>query len=193
MMRHRSHEELDGGQGLIGEAPRDQGRLEAIVVRPAQGERQSLARVDLSPEGGVHGDHWAKGCWKSLPDGRPDPDVQICIMNARVIRLIAGDIANWPPAGDNLFIDLDLGRSNLMPGQRLALGSTILEITAVPHNGCKKFIERYGLAATQFVNSKAGKERRLRGIYAKVIEAGTVSVDDVASKLEPDLSRRSSS
>ena len=183
MVQHRSREELERGLDEIADAPKDRGRLEAIVIRPAKNERKPVNSVELSPEDGVKGDHWAKGCWKSLTDGSPDPDVQICIMNARVIRLLAGDKANWPPAGDQLFIDLDLSRNNLAPGQRLSLGGTVLEITEIPHNGCQKFSERYGLEATRFVNSKLGKENRFRGIYAKVVEAGTVSVGDVITKI----------
>ena len=165
------------------DAPKDRGRLEAIVIRPAHNERKPVNSAELSADNGVKGDHWAKGCWKSLPDGDPHPDVQICIMSARVIRLLAGDKANWPPAGDQLFIDLDLSKANLVPGQRLSLGNTVLEITDVPHLGCQKFIERYGRDATQFVNSKVGKENRFRGVYAKVIEAGTISVGDVVQKI----------
>jgi len=183
VVQHRNREELELGLDDIADAPKDGGRLEAIVIRPTKNERRPVNSVDLSSEQGVTGDHWAKGCWKSLPDGSPDPDVQICIMSARVIRLLAGDKANWPPAGDQLFIDLDLSKANLAPGQRLSLGSTILEITDTPHLGCQKFIERYGRDATQFVNSKIGKENRFRGVYAKVIEAGTVSVGDVTTKL----------
>ena len=61
------------------------------------------------------------------------------------------------------------------PGTRLALGTTILEVTPEPHTGCKKFAERYGTDATKFVNSKEGKRLHLRGIYAKVVEAGADS------------------
>ncbi len=183
MVQHRNREELELGLEDIADAPRDRGRLEAIVIRPKQNERRPVNSVELSPEHGVMGDHWAKGCWKSLSDGSPHPDVQICIMNARVIRLIAGDKANWPPAGDQLFIDLDLSKANLEPGQRLKVGDTVLEITDTPHLGCQKFIERYGRDATQFVNSKIGKENRFRGVYAKVIESGTVSVGDIVTKV----------
>ena len=183
MAYHRSREELDRGVDDIMEAPKDRGRLEAIVIRPENNERRPVNSIELSAKEGVKGDHWAKGCWKSLPDGNPHPDVQICIMNARVIRKIAGDKAHWPPAGDQLFIDLDLSRDNLIPGQRLKLGGATLEITEVPHNGCQKFIERYGLDATQFVNSKFGKEHRFRGVYAKVVEDGAVSVGDLIEKI----------
>jgi serine/threonine protein kinase len=61
-------------------------------------------------------------------DGRPHPDVQTCIMNARVIRAIAGARENWAPAGDNLFLDLDLSPANLPPGTRLRLGEAELVI-----------------------------------------------------------------
>ncbi len=183
MVDHRSREELDLGLEEIGRAPKDKGVLEAIVIRPSTNERRPLERVRISAEAGVEGDSWSKSCWKTLPDGSPDPDVQVCIMSARVIRLLAGDKAHWPPAGDQLFIDLDLSKDNLAPGQRLKLGEAVIEITAEPHNGCKKFAARYGPAATQFVNAREGKERRLRGIYARVVEPGEISVGDTVEKL----------
>ena len=65
-------------------------------------------------------------------------------MNVRVIRLIAQAKERWPLAGDNLFVDLDLSIENLPPGQRLAVGNALIEVTAVPHIGCLKFAERYG-------------------------------------------------
>ena len=184
MPKHRSREELEAGLDEILGAPKDHGRLEAIVVRPRANERVSVESAELSAGQGLEGDHWANGCWMSLPDGSPHPDVQICIMSARAIRQIAGDKADWPPAGDQLFIDMDMSRSNLTVGQRMQLGDTILEITEVPHNGCNKFSERFGIEATRFVNSRIGKENRLRGIYAKVIEPGTVKVGDSFDKIE---------
>jgi MOSC domain-containing protein YiiM len=181
--RHLTCDELNAGLAHIRAAPKDEGTLEAIVARPAHGERRDLDTAEISLEGGVEGDHWAKGCWKSLPDGSPDPDVQICIMNARCIALIAQDRANWPPAGDNLFIDMDLSLENLPPGARLSIGTAVIEITAIPHNGCSSFIARYGRDACVFVNTGEGKLLRLRGIYARVVRDGRVSVGDKVVKL----------
>ncbi len=117
-----------------------------------------------------------------MADGSPHPDAQICIMNARCIALIAQDRGNWAPAGDNLFIDLDLTPTNTPPGTRLANGTAVIEIIDTPHNGCDKFIRRYGRDARLFVNSGEGKRLRLRGIYGRVAQDGRVSVDDAVRK-----------
>jgi MOSC domain-containing protein YiiM len=183
MVKHLSVDELKDGLPGILQSPKDRGVLRAIVIRPETDARVSLQRCELSPEGGVHGDKWAKGCWMSLPDGRPHPDVQVTIMNARTITLIAQAPERWPLAGDNLFADLDLSGENLPAGTRLSVGSALLEITAVPHNGCNKFAARFGLDATRFVNSRDGKRLHLRGIYARIVERGVVAVGDAIAKL----------
>jgi MOSC domain-containing protein YiiM len=183
MARHMALAELENGLPEILRSPKEQGVLRAIVIRPETDARASLAKCELSPEGGVHGDNWAKGCWMSLPDGRPHPDVQVTLMNARAIALIAQEEARWPLAGDNLFVDLDLSDDNLAPGTRLAVGSALLEITEVPHKGCKKFAARFGVDATRFVNSREGLRLHLRGIYARIVERGVVAVGDPVEKL----------
>lgn len=183
MPRHLTLDELKAGLPDIKSSPKDSGTLQGIVIRPAAGERQEVESREISLAGGVHGDHWAQGCWKSTDDGRPHPDVQICMMNARCISLIAQDRSNWAPAGDNLFIDMDLSPENTPPGTRLAVGSAVIEITSEPHNGCDSFIQRYGRDACVFVNTGEGKALRLRGIYGRVVQDGRVSVGDLVKKL----------
>ncbi len=182
-VKHLSLEELQDGLSEILASPKDAGILKAIVIRPETNARVSLQQCELSPEGGVHGDNWAKGCWMSLPDGRPHPDVQVVMMNARAIALIAQDEARWPLASDNMVVDLDLSGENLPPGARLSVGLALLEITAVPHKGCKKFAERFGVDATRFVNSREGLRLNLRGIYARIVERGVITVGDTLVKL----------
>jgi MOSC domain-containing protein YiiM len=78
---------------------------------------------------------------------------------------------------------MDLSAENLPAGTRLAIGSAVLEITPPPHTGCHKFVARFGLDAMKFVNSELGRELRLRGLNAKVIQSGTIRVDDIVKKL----------
>jgi MOSC domain-containing protein YiiM len=184
MTKHRSFAELQQGLPFILAAPQDDGVLRSIVERPSHGERLTPKASEVSLARGVHGDHWEKGCWRTTEDGKPDPDVQICIMSARCIELIAGSIENWPPAGDNLFIDMDLTPANMPPGQRFAIGTALFEITGVPHNGCDQFIARFGRDAVLFVNTGDGKRLRLRGIYARVIKDGRIAAGDRVAKLD---------
>ena len=184
MTRHLDFTELPAGIAYIGKSPRDSGVLRMIVIRPRGNKRQVVDMCGISLAGGLDGDNWAKGCWKSTTGGEPHPDVQVCIMNARVIDLVADRMRdNWAPAGDSPFIDLDLSQENLATGQRLALGTAIIEITAEPHNGCAKFTKRYGRDATIFVNHKDYRHLRLRGVYARVVRDGQVAAGDRIMKV----------
>ena len=182
MSQYVSEAALLDGLESIKNSPKDQGILELIVIRPRENERIVLAECALSARLGAHGDMWAGGCWKTLPDGSPHPDVQITIMNSRCIALLAQEKSRWPLAGDQLYVDLDLSDDNLPVGQRLAIGTAILEITDPPHTGCGQFAERYGKAALKFVNSPIGKQLHLRGIYAKVIQDGLIRTGDTVTK-----------
>lgn len=180
---HLNTEELTDGLPHIRQAPGDNGELKAIVIRPSENERTSLTECALSPELGVHGDNWATDCWLRLEDGRPHPDVQVTLINARLLHLVAGDEARWSLAGDQLCVDLDLSLENLPVGQQLSIGSVVLQVTDQPHTGCAKFAHRFGNDALRFVNSPDGKALRLRGMYARVVREGQVSVGDRVTKV----------
>jgi MOSC domain-containing protein YiiM len=104
-------------------------------------------------------------------------------LNARAIDLIAQAKERWALAGDELYIDLDLSDENLPPGTRLAMGSAILEVTEQPHTGCGKFVERFGVDAMKFVNSSLGRQLRLRGLNARVVQPGTIRVGNAVRKM----------
>jgi len=109
--------------------------------------------------------------------------MQLNVMIARVVDLVAaGERERWRLAGDQLYVDLDLSEANLPPGTRLALGSAVIEVTAEPHTGCAKFVARFGADAHRFVNTKAHRHLRLRGLNAKVVEPGTVCRGDTIRK-----------
>ena len=182
-MKHLSRDELDAGLAHIQASPSDGGRLEMIVRRPRTDEREILDVAMLDPAAGLVGDKW-----RNHQHGR-DPaeysDMQITLMNARAAALVAQSRERWALAGDQFYVDLDLGHENLPPGTRLRLGEALIEVTAVAHTGCRKFSARFGADATRFVNSKQGRQLNLRGVNAKVVEAGTVRVGDTATKSQP--------
>ena len=175
--------ELEAGLGDIRLSPRDEGVLELIVRRPQEDAREVLEEGELHMEAGLVGDSWRARASSRTPDGSPHPDSQLNVMNSRAVALVARDKGRWPLAGDQLYIDLDLSDENLPAGTRLALGSAVIEVTAQPHNGCKKFVSRFGLDAMKFVNSPVGKQLHLRGINARVVQPGVIRVGDVVRKI----------
>lgn len=154
-MNHLTTAEIEAGLDEIKQAPKDNGILKLIVARPKPDEREVLATGELDVVEGLVGD-----TWKIY--GKVRPDAQITLMNSRCIALLAQDENRWALAGDQLYVDLDLSNENLPIGTKLEIGSAILETTHLPHNGCKKFVERFGMDAMKFVNSPIGKELHLR-------------------------------
>jgi MOSC domain-containing protein YiiM len=175
---------LEAGLEHILQAPADTGTVAMIVRRPAVDQRQVLEHAELDAAVGLVGDNWLQKGSRKTEDGAAHPEMQLNLMNSRVIELVAGDKQNWPLAGDQLFVDFALTEDQLPPGTRLVIGSSIIEVTAVPHLGCKKFSARFGLEAMKFVNSTRGKKLHLRGINAKVIKSGSIRTGDKIFRLE---------
>jgi MOSC domain-containing protein len=177
--RHFTTAELEARLDDVRAAPADVGRLELVVRRPVEGEREALEAGELDLVEGLVGDRWSRG-----KRGRtPDPATQLTLMSARAAELVAGSRERWALAGDQLYVDLDLSGTNLPPGTRLAIGSAIVEISDLPHLGCAKFTARYGEGARELVNSPEGVALNLRGINATVIRSGRVRAGDVVRKL----------
>jgi MOSC domain-containing protein YiiM len=166
--RHPPLAELEAGLRALPAPPRDAGRLALIVARRPDGTRETPERVCLSPDVGVPGDDWSR---------RPprDPEAQLTVMRRDVGELIAGG-QGLTTFGDNLFVDLDISAGNLPTGTRLRVGEALVEVTAMPHDGCRKFMGRFGKDALRFVQAKATRALNLRGIYWRVLEAGDAEV-----------------
>ena len=174
---HLTMTELEEGLTTVRQSPRDGGVLRLIVRRPRVREREVLEQGELNQAEGLAGDSWGTR-------GRnPHPDVQLTVMNARAIALVAQRDERWPLAGDQLYIDLDLSEENLPPGTRLAIGTAIIEVSAEPHTGCSNFVNRFGVDAMRFVNSQKGRALRLRGLNARVIQEGAIRTGDVVTKI----------
>ncbi len=178
-----TREELEAGIDQIRNSPTDHGVLELIVRRPQTESREVVESGELDLHEGLIGDNWKTRGSRHTPDASANPEQQLNLMNSRAIALIAGTRDRWQLAGDQLYVDLDLSEANLPPGTQLAIGSAVIEVTPIPHLGCKKFVQRFGLDAMKLVNSDLGKELHLRGVNAKVIHSGRVQVGDRISKI----------
>jgi hypothetical protein len=179
-VRHRSLAEIRDGLDLVRQSPRGAGTLELAVRRPSDGTREVLARAELDRETGLVGDNWSQRPSSRTPDNSPHPEMQLNVINARFVALIAGpDRDAWALAGDQLYVDLDLSFDALPAGSRLAIGEqAVIEVTAQPHTGCAKFAARFGRDAHKFVWTDEAKNLRLRGLNARVIVAGTIEPGD---------------
>jgi MOSC domain-containing protein YiiM len=180
-VEHLSRAQLEAGLGHVLESPRAGGTLVLLVRRPAVGIRELTAEARLDPAAGLVGDNWLDRGSRSTPDGSADPQRQVTVMNARLAELVAGSPDRIPLAGDQLYVDLDISVRNLPAGSLLTVGEVVLEISAAPHLGCAKFVTRFGTDAMRFVNSRVGRQLRLRGMNARVVRAGTVHLGDRAS------------
>ena len=184
MTGHLTAEQLEAGLDEVLLSPADHGTLELIVRRPAVDAREVLESGELTEDDGVVGDNWNRKPSNRGPDGGPHPDMQLNVINSRLLRLVAGDAPDrMALAGDQLVVDLDLSGDTLPAGTRLAIGSAVIEVTAEPHTGCAKFTQRFGLDAMRFVNSDTGRTHNLRGVNAKVVQAGTITRGDTITRL----------
>lgn len=175
-MEHATAEELAAGLDHVRSSPAARGTLELIVRRPAENEREVLEEGELDTVIGLVGDRWHLG-------SSPTNDAQLTLINARVAQLVARSRDRWQLAGDQLYVDLDLSVENLPVGTRLAVGSAVIEVSEAPHTGCAKFTARFGSDAVKLVNKSPGRELRLRGMNARVVEAGTIRPGDPIEKL----------
>jgi hypothetical protein len=187
LVKHLSTAELEAGLSEVRDSPSDRGTVELIARRPCVDERELLTEATLDTAAGLVGDTWPMRRSTRTADGSPHPGMQVTVMNSRAALLVARDPGRRVLAGDQLYVDLDLSPANLPPGTRLAMGSAVLEVTDEPHLGCAKFAARFGQDAWRFVNSRAGRALRLRGLNARVVVSGTVRTGDLISKCPADL------
>jgi MOSC domain-containing protein YiiM len=179
---HVTRASLDPHLPSLRELGSEHGTLELIVVRPTEGERDLPETAELTIEEGLVGDRWRASA-HTRGDGTVSTENQLTIASTQLLRLIA-EPERWPLSGDNLLVDIGLDMESLPVGSRLAIGDTVVvQISKVPHTGCAKFSARFGSDALKFINSPEGRELRLRGVNAHVIEPGRVSTGDAIRRL----------
>src|SRR5918999_4355258 len=102
-VKHLTTAALEAGLDAIRQSPKDAGVLALIVRRPQIGAREVLELGALDLVEGLVGDNWSTRSSSRTADGSAHPDMQLTIMNARVIALVAQAKERWPLAGDQLF------------------------------------------------------------------------------------------
>lgn len=178
-------EQIEAGIEEVLASPKDHGTMRLIVRRPKVNAREMIEAGRLDPIEGLIGDNWLTKGSKWRRGG--DPKRQLTVMNWRFAKLIAVDDERIALAGDQLYVDLDLGRENIPAGTRLVVGdAAVIEITEPPHLGCKKFVERFGIDAMTFANSEFGRLHNLRGVNAVVTAGGDISIGDRITVLNPN-------
>ncbi len=161
----------------IPRSPKDEGRVEALVIRPPgePGLRNSVEELEVTREG-VRGDKWAGD--PEAPDG-----TQISLMNVHVARAVAGEGADL--IGDNLRVDLELSEANLPIGTRLRIGGAVLVVSEVPHRPCRAFHERFGAKMAKRIARANRVGKRGRGVLCRVEREGTIRVGDTIEVERP--------
>jgi len=141
--------------------------------------------LQLSPERGALGDRWERRAWVRLSDGRSDPRVQVAVAPARVIAMIQELSGCDRHPGDTLLVDMDLEARHLPVGSRIRVGTAVVEVSDVENDACAKFAARHGDDVLAWIRAPQNRERRLRGLYARVVQAGEVRAGDLAQVLGP--------
>lgn len=163
--KHLSTQQLD--DLLVHRRGTRNGRVCCIVQRLEDGSRKTPTSAFFHSDQGLIGDRWSLDPKRKIAE-------QIAIMDWHTARVIANG-QSLTLFGDNLFVDWDF--AYVQSGAIFALGSAMLEITPEPHTGCSKFARRFGSDALRY--TCVDPQKNIRGVYARIVQSGNISVDDV--------------
>lgn len=176
-------DELMAALPQIQAAPKTDAPIDMLCWRPGFGKREFVDELTLTVAGGIPGDRGQTHPWMKLPDGTPDPRIQVSILSKRVLDLVWRDRENVVHPGDPIIADLDTSEENLPVGTRLKAGTAILEVSDVPNPGCVKWKVRYGAAAKDWLVQPDLVRYRLRGVLCRIVQDGVVARTDRLIKL----------
>jgi hypothetical protein len=181
--KHATVAECDAALDHILAAPNNGATIGQLCFRPDFGLRTFPDALDMTVDQGIIGERWAKRPWLTLPNGEPDPRIQVSIFSKRVMDLCWRDPANTVHPGDPIIVDMNLSVANLPTGTRLQAGSAILEVSDKFNTACIKWRDRYGDDSLRWINRRDNRDFRLRGILCKIVRDGTVKVGDQLVKI----------
>jgi hypothetical protein len=175
--------ELDAALPDILAAPRDAGVVRLLCARPKPNARTFPPVLTLTRAAGVAGDFEMSRPWLELPDGSPDPQIQVSIISARVLDLVWRDRDRIAHPGDNIAVDMNITAENLPAGTLIAAGTAVLRVSAEPNDGCAKWKVRCGRAAYDWTMAPPHHPLRLRGLFCSVEQDGELHLGDSLRRL----------
>jgi hypothetical protein len=176
-------EELAAALPDVLAAPHDAGAVCLLCARPKPNARTFPDSLTLTRAGGVAGDFEMSRPWLELPDGSPDPRIQVSILPWRMLELVWRERDRIAHPGDNIVVDMNLSAENLPTGTLLSAGTAILRISDVPNDGCVKWKVRHGKDAFHWVAAPSHAGLRLRGLFCSVEQDGVVGLGDSIRRL----------
>ncbi len=159
-------------------APKTDAPIASLCLRPDYGKRLFPARITMTRSGGITGERWATAPWLKLPDGRPDPRIQVSILPLRMLELVWRDRVNTPHPGDPIIAHLDCSLANLPTGSLIQTGTAVLRVSDQFNAACAKWKVRYGADARAFIDAPGHPDLRLRGVLCSVEQDGEVTLTD---------------
>ena len=177
-MTQVSLQELYAALPHILAAPKDGAPIHSLCLRPDYGSRHFPTSIRMTRAQGIPGERWSTAPWLKLPDGTPDPRIQISILPIRVMDLVWRDREATPHPGDPIVADLDCSLANLPQGSLLQAGTAVLKVSDLFNEACAKWKVRYGADARSFIDAPGHPDLRLRGILCSVEQDGEVTLHD---------------
>jgi hypothetical protein len=164
-------------------APKSDVPVHSLCFRSGFGLREFPDQLILTRDSGIPGERWMTAPWLRLPDGSPDPRIQVSILPLRVMDLVWRDRVGAPHPGDTLVADMDMSLANLPTGTLLSAGTAVLRVSDLFNDACVKWKVRYGQAAKDWVTAPGHPALRLRGVLCSIEQDGIVRVGDVLRRL----------
>jgi hypothetical protein len=167
-------------------APKTDAPIAMLCFRPGFNQRSFPDSLTLTREKGIPGERWLTQPWLRLPDGRPDPRIQVSILPTRVADLVWQDRVTTIHPGDPIIADLDMTAANLPPGTLIRAGTATLRVSDELNAGCVKWKARFGQAAMDWIAHPDHAHLRLRGVLCSIEIDGIVTLTDRLQVLGPD-------
>ncbi len=174
--------ELQAALPNILAAPKNKAPVKQLCLRPDFGERNFVDKIQMTREFGTPSERWNTAPWLKLPDGSPDPRIQVSILGTRVMDMVWRDRENTPHPGDPIIADMDFSHANMPNGTLLNIGSVVLRVSDKFNDACVKWKVRYGTDAKDWIVMPENLQHRLRGVLCEVVQDGWVSTGDLIQK-----------